>query len=168
MALTRRNIKGEGWWEVDGSGIVVWRNSEGRWMVCQLEQDSGRGMIAASDYLRRHGLLNRIYPSRARAVDAVRMALSCSPLSRSILTRWRRSGGGTYLSTDGRWWLIRSKGEGRLIPNSQAVVEAFRRNPELKQRLNWQGDHTLRMCAEYADNLAQFAGLNVALEDGTH
>lgn len=84
-------------WEVDGSGLSVRSRPLGSWIVVN----------SHPDYLRAHGLENLSFSTRARAVDAVRLALAVEPLSGDPLTRWKRVSEGRYLSRDGRWRLER-------------------------------------------------------------
>ena len=126
MPLTRRKPE-DPWkertrWEVDGSGLEVLLSPLGEprhWMVGTLL--SGQALNGdANQYLRRHKLWQAEFSSRARAVDAVRMALANEPFNppeRRVLS-WRRVGEGVYLSSDGHWRLEREKKVDRLLPAS--------------------------------------------------
>ena len=82
MSLHRKISRlGTSEWEVDESGIYVFRrhDQERHWFL----SSSIKAEEGEEHYLVRHGLLGRSFPTRARAVDAARMALAkrASPLS---------------------------------------------------------------------------------------
>ena len=80
MALARRGRTAAGGpdvWEVDRSGLLVQHREGGGWEVklyVRLGFHYGR-----DEYARRHALLDKRFLSRARAVDAVRMAALWKP-----------------------------------------------------------------------------------------
>ena len=103
MALSRISRKSVSWWEVDGSGLMVWKSQwKGGWEIAETGHQTS---ASASEYLLRHALLNQRFPTRARAVDALRLALSEEPFQRQVQTRWTRVYQGVYNSQDGNWRL---------------------------------------------------------------
>ena len=119
------------------------------------------------EYAARHALLETRFSSRARAVDAVRIALSCEPLSRPRpRTVWQREAEGVYHSNNGRWRLERSPSLTRLIPLSREArgqVEGF---PEIKKGLERRPLWTLDCCGEWADRIESH--LRYAENKGSH
>lgn len=143
---------GTGEWEVDGSWLIVHRQARGAgWVLSGLEAE-GFG------YLERHRLEKVTFSSRARAVEALRLALAEEPLTHPILTRWKREGEGVYLSTDGHWQLTREGKGARLSARSQQSREGLavmrRQNSRsIEWLLEMLSPSTLRLCAQRADRL---------------
>ena len=109
------------------------------------------------DYLKRHALNEACFSSRARAVDAVRMALACEPLSRArAQTRWEREAEGLYRSSNGDWRLQREAGRGRLSPLSREARAKVASYPELGRILARERAWTLECYAEWIDRIEQY------------
>ena len=113
-------------------------------------------------YLRRHNLEEKLFSTRARAVDALRMALALEPLPVGAVresassTAWKRIGEGEYLSRDGHWRMKRSASGGSLTPQSCWAEEGCQQIRELirgEWLLSWLGRRTLHQCAQRADRL---------------
>lgn len=142
-------------WEVDGSGLLVYRARAQQWILAQ--HPSNR------DYLSRHGLASAVFKTRARAVDAIRMALSReSRVQAPPRTRWVRQGEGEYLSRDGHWRLRREKLEERISPASERARTGMLREMEEGDLTQPYGRATLLTCARYADRLSEMFGLERA------
>ena len=160
MGLTRQDMAFRTGWEVDHSGLVVSRLKGGvHWMVSELFP-----MPPEPGYLTRNRLEGRRFPTRARAVDAVRMALSKEPRHLPPITRWRKHDEGIYHSTDEHWRLSRSADFSyRLLPMSAQAQAALQYEPAQEVRLSWSSwrSHTLDQCAQRVDRL------NLDLELGT-
>ena len=164
MSLTRVGKAGVGVWEVDGSGMVVCRSRPEVWQV-----ESYPGAVTPEhenhfrEYMHRHGLLDQTFSSRARAVDAIRLALREEP-SRplQIRTAWRKTGPGEYHSTDGHWRLTRTPKWDSLDPVSQSAREAVEANPPIGYGLSWVSGHTLRASARVAEQISNQLGLPVS------
>ena len=164
MSLTR-HYGPEVRWQVDESGLLVWSPSgRGEWEVDFADYRPDWQEYYA--YLERHQLTpeKSSFKSRARAVDAVRMALAREPLHAPAQTGWKRVSEGEYLSTDGRWRLLRSPGECQLIPRAPLVEERVARHPLIHVLLAWPHQLTLRLIAEHTDRLNQQLGLTAAAE----
>ena len=154
MALARRggiSSVGRPEWEVDYSGLAVQRQETGDWKV----RPYVRGTCSyaeISDYIERHALREARFSSRARAVDAVRLALDCESLTRPRpRTVWQREGEGVYRSTNGRWRLDRGETLNRLTllsPAAQGLLDAL---PEFKKMLEIDAGWNLDCCGEWAD-----------------
>lgn len=152
MSLTRRDAAFRSEWEVDHSELAVSRLKGGsHWQIKALFPQ-----VPETGYLARHGLEGKRFSTRARAVDAVRMALAtdhrCVPPS----TRWRKQEEGIYHSRDGHWRLSRSGGFFyQLSPRSEQASIALERNPAQRDQLRWSSatPHTLDQCAQRVDRL---------------
>ena len=105
-----------------------------------------------NEYIERHGLRGVCFSSRARAVDAVRLALSCEPLSRPRpSTTWQRESEGVHHSRNGRWRLERGEAGSILSPLSREAREQVEANPGIKRMLQREPVWTLECCGEWAD-----------------
>ena len=152
MALTRRDTAFRTEWEVDHSGLAVYRLKGGsRWLVKALFFQKPEG-----GYLTRNGLEGRRFATRAHAVDAIRITLASDPRHSPPLTRWRKQAEGIYHSTDGHWKLSRTAGfQYRLTPRSKQAERALEHDPSQRVQLGWSSStpHTLNQCAERVDLL---------------
>ena len=140
------------------SGIEVFRNAEDRWQVT-----IGPG---AQEYLVRHRLEEARFPTRARAVEAVRLALSAepSPRSRVVLIRWKKLGEEKFISRDGHWSLSRSEEadsirplspQARALATAQGYREAdYELSPWRERR------ETLRKAGQRAEGLVTLLTLD--------
>ena len=157
MALARSNLRGISLWEVDESGLTVWKRRE-EWVInfALGERVSPAQMVA---YLRRHGLRHAVFPTRARAVDALRLALLSEPLTQPVRTRWTRESEGVYRSQGGDWKLLLEERHAHLIPLSARAVERVGRRGARKEELRWVAGFTLRAYAEMTDLINQKIGL---------
>ena len=141
-------------WEVDQSGLAV-HGRAGAWQVGPYVRTMGSHR-ELREYLQRHGL-ERTFPTRARAVDALRLALSEEPLSRPrARTRWQRESEGSYRSRDRRWRLQREPGGSLLTPLHPELKEAVEARPELRRMLRRDCDWTLDAHAEWLDRIERF------------
>ena len=156
-------------WEVDESGLAVRKDLTGRWVIHSITYPK-KAFVEGIVYLRRYGLERQSFTSRARAVDAVRLALAEEPVSRSYATKWKKIRDGTYLSTDGHWELQRAANGCRLRPSSQQAKEAQAQDLKKAQEelckimersfsIHLKGALTLRLCARYADRASEELGL---------
>ena len=154
MALSRTYWPSCSGWEVDYSGLAVYpvRTSQPSWEV--LTSSPG-----GWEYLLRHGLLLTHFSSRARAVDAVRLALQAEPRISHPETRWCRSDPGRLLSRDGHWRLTRmGRDRWALSPQSQPARRGVSHHARVERMLSPQRA-TLRMMAAQADQLSQMLAL---------
>lgn len=141
-------------WEVDGSGLFLVRARErpGRYWLDPGPGQAGSTQREAAEYLERHALLDQHFPSRTRALDALRLALLREtrrvPSSR---TRWQRTGENNYLSRDRHWRLERKGEHMRLTPLSPAARVRLEADPELKEKLLTPSRGTLAACARHVD-----------------
>ena len=159
MALTRCYPNQESWWEVDRSRIAVYRVSRDYWEVIPLRGHQP-GEADSFDYCQRHALLEARYSSRARAVDAVRLALSCeSRQPEQASTAWERVSPGEYRSRDGAWILLRKGEEIRLIARSPQAKKAVDKDPYPEALLSMGGPRTLADCALLTDVINSRLGL---------
>ena len=114
-------------------------------------------------YLERHGLTGARFPSRARAVDAVRLALQSEPRGSGPQTQWVKQREGEYLSRDGHWRLRRDSVYACLEPFSPACLTAFSAPGSIyRSHVRFSGPsgaRTLLECARRADYLNQQLGL---------
>lgn len=164
MALARRGRAAVGEpdvWEVDRcnrqlayhSGLLVQQGEGGGWEIKLYLRPVGfhRAWV---EYAARHALLETRFSSRARAVDAIRIALACEPLSRPRpRTTWQRESEGVYRSRNRRWRLERTPSLTRLIPFSREAggqVEGF---PQIRRLLERRPLWTLACCGEWADRI---------------
>ena len=126
MALTRRGVALDGTpiWEVDYSGLLLTRDPAGdQWRV-RIHAQSPACFSELSSYLQRHALEERVFSSRARALDAVRLALGAEPLTRArAQTVWQRESEGVYRSKNARWRLERRAKLGVLTPLLPGMME---------------------------------------------
>ena len=130
------------------------RVDNGQWQILS------PSTVLVGDHLSRHGLQQVLYPSRARVVDAVRMALSVEPRqSEHARTVWKRVRPGEYHSRDGAWTLLREGTEIRLIPRSPAAKEAVEGDPYPEALLRMDGPRTLKDCALLTDQINLRLGL---------
>ena len=171
MALIRRAVdlgyQLETRWEVDGSGLEVYCSRElpskrRGWSVSVLLLGTHLN-VAARAYLRRHSLAGTQYASRARAVDAVRLALASErpPAQARAQVSWRRSGENQYLSRDGHWRLERSEEGDRLSPRSPEAREGISvLSPDLREIFPLLSERdTLRAASVRAERLNGKIGL---------
>ena len=138
---------------MDESGLVVARVGRKTWTLARVHDLS----LEEREYLDRHGLSHARFSSRARASEAVRLALRGEPRRAEPLTRWKRAGEGVYLSVDGHWQLQRRPGEGCFLPTSEWAETGARglREQGNQWLLSWRVDYTLYLCAHRADRLNQ-------------
>ena len=150
-------------WEVDCSGLGVEKREDGMWEVNPHLRSWG-SYLRWREYGGRHALYNTCFSARARAVDAVRLALREEPMTQPpILTHWQRQGEGIHHSRNGRWRLERGDGRSHLVPLSRearAQVEAY---PEIKRILKKEQIWTLQQCGGWADWIDY--SLNIHLEE---
>ena len=146
-------------WEVDYSGLAVRGVRAGGWIVEPYLLTMGSPSQLQA-YLCRHGLQDTRFASRARAVDALRLALLEEPLSRARpRVKWRRESEGVYLSSDGHWRLSRGREEGQLSPLSPEAQQAVEQCREVKRTLRRARRWTLPCWAEWTDRINQHLGL---------
>ena len=173
MGLHRHtNCYDETLWEVDESGLSVFRSSQtapkrpggkqGPYRVGVIGSPSGRDF----EFLRRHALDSKRFPSRARAVDALRLALAVEPRHAQPQTRWTRVGARTYHSRDGHWRARKVGRAGtRFTPLSREASEALERHNRGRESSGLGNislldpSLTLRASAFRADSLNQDLGL---------
>ena len=150
MALSRRVAPHRAEWEVDHSELSVSRPFGKReWRVHALFQ-----RLPDAGYLERHALKGVSYPTRARAVDAVRLALAAEPRHSRTLTQWgNRSESGLYASSDGHWRLRRGERAYSLLPRSSEARAALQQRPAGEAELSWSASFTLEQCAQRADRI---------------
>lgn len=153
-------------WEVDGSGLCILydRASSGRkyWVESCPRLPPAKAALA-QEYLSRHGLNKQLFSSRARVLDALRLALSSEPHTRARpQTQWRKQADGLYLSRDGHWQLQRTAHIAELRPQSPAAEAGLREDPHppLLNSLCLFAPSPLYMCALHADGLNQELGLS--------
>ena len=148
-------------WQVDGSNLLVCFNPANRTWEVDFFDPTGTNSSSEEylAYLERHSLCPVGFKSRARAVDAVRMALAGEPLLAPARTRWKRVGEGEYLSTDGRWQLLRSPGRAQLVPRTALAEKVVESKPRFLPLLGWSHRLTLHLIALHTDWLNQELGL---------
>ena len=113
-----------------------------------------------NEYIERHELGGERFSSRARAVDAVRLALASEPLSRPRpSTTWQREAEGVHHSRNGRWRLERGEAGIILSPLSREAREQVEANPGIREccRESRSGPWS---AAESGRTGSTFAGLN--------
>lgn len=121
-----------------------------------------RGIGEKREYLERHGLWHAAFPTRARAVDVVRLALAQQPFPRpEPRTAWVKQAEGEYLSRDGHWLLQRTE---PLIVLFSPVSKPARRAAGDSKFL-CRGRWSLYACALYADDLNLRVDLDPKLEE---
>lgn len=159
MSLSKWNGPGSVW-EVDGSRLKVTRQQSGHWGVSFHWAEP-----ADKQYLARHGLSQARFKTRARAVDAVRLALAAEPLRQEPIAGWKRAGYQTYHSRDGHWELRRERHRESMRPRSARAREALKRQEKLgagalplRELMSCQGQ-TLRVMALRVDLFNQLLGL---------
>lgn len=142
-------------WEVDGSGLLVYREGRLPWRV----KPSGYSRAAQAGYLERHPELKDEFSSRARAVDAVRLALEAEPFRLETRTRWEREAEGTYRSSCGGWRLRREEKIDRLTclrSLTPAQLHALRVSAPGGEFMRSRS--TLHMLSRVVDHLNQLTG----------
>lgn len=153
MALNRRSdlLRARSEWEVDSSGLIVYRRRDRRWAISYFKRGQKE-----DQYLSRHGLQDVRFPTRARAVDAVRLALASEPTLRHVpRTRWEREGEGRYRSRDGHWRLQRNCWGEQLKALTPRAARALAVNPWAEGETRSFPSLTLHLLAREADNLME-------------
>ena len=145
------NRAGNGRWEVDGSGLLIEKVGQQWRVLIRYVVDT------EMNYLGKHQLQGQRFPSRARAVDAVRLALQVEPLSLgSVSVQWVKQEEGVYHSQDGRWQLTQETSSSRIIPLNQRERALFLSSRVLTKFLRIDRS-TLRACGLHAEMLARLA-----------
>ena len=151
-------------WEVDRSGLLVQKMKNGDWKMEFLVRATGsqpnlegysKRYQELKDYAKRHALAEACFPSRARAVDAVRMALADEPLDLRPLTRitWRQEEEGVYRSNNGHWRLKNVAGRSLISPLSREASEQVAANPGIKRMLSRDQIWTLERNGEWLERI---------------
>ena len=154
MGLTRCcGPSGQTGWEVDGSGLTVFRVLAEKYWRIGFRRNLGQQVMLAQSYLNSEGLSRVRTSTRAAAVDAVRLTLAKRAFIAPVTTRWVRQEDGGYLSHDGNWRLVRAGMCDALQPASEKTKKAVESYPGECARLLIGERLTLRAGAIRADQL---------------